>query len=357
MKKIAVLGGGKIGSSVAQLLASAGEYTVTIFDQHPGMLGWLQHPHLAVAEANLAESEQVKRALKGQDYAVSTAPYYLNKTIAEIAASMGVHYFDVTEDVATTKAVRDLDKGAKGALIPQCGLAPGFISIAAASVAKKFEVVHDIEMRVGALPEFPTNALKYNLTWSTDGLINEYCNPCEAVMDGKLTLLQPLEGLEHFLLDGSEYEAFNTSGGIGSMAETWEGKARNISYKTVRYPGHCEIMQILLQDLGLKDKRDVLKKILEDSIPSSKQDVVLVFVTVTGLRNKRLAQENFLRKIYARELLGRSWSAIELTTATALAAMVDLHAEGTLPQKGFVKQEDVTLEQFLNNRFGQYYAG
>ena len=75
-------------------------------------------------------------------------------------------------------------------------------------------------MRVGALPQFPTNALNYNLTWSTDGLINEYCNPCEAIHEGKLIEVLPLEGIEQFSLDGITYEAFNTSGGLGTLCET-----------------------------------------------------------------------------------------------------------------------------------------
>ncbi len=93
--------------------------------------------------------------------------------------------------------------------MPQCGLAPGFISIVASHLLKWFEKLDTVRMRVGALPQFPTNALTYNLTWSTDGLINEYCNPCEAIYDGRRIEVLPLEGLEQFSLDGVPYEAFN----------------------------------------------------------------------------------------------------------------------------------------------------
>src|SRR5205085_10659591 len=146
-----------------------------------------------------------------------------------------------------------------------------------------------VNMRVAALPVLPTNALKYNLTWSTDGLINEYCNPCEAIRDGERIETPALEEIEHFSLDGTEYEAFNTSGGLGTLCDTLEGKVENLNYKTVRYPGHRDIVKMLVRDLqlGQADRRHILKEVLEASIPITKQDVVLVFVSVCGMRDGR----------------------------------------------------------------------
>jgi saccharopine dehydrogenase-like NADP-dependent oxidoreductase len=211
-------------------------------------------------------------------------------------------------------------------------------------------------MRVGALPQFPANALKYNLTWSTDGLINEYCNPCEAIHEGKLTELLPLEGLEQFSLDGIDYEAFNTSGGLGTLCETLDGKVESLNYKTVRYPGHREVIKMLLADLRLRDRRALLKDVLETAIPITHQDVVLIFVVVTGWRENRLTQESYAKKIYAREIGGKLMSAIQITTAAGICAMVDLHGMGKLPAAGFIKQEQANLGDFLANRFGKYYA-
>src|SRR5438445_283618 len=98
-----------------------------------------------------------------------------------------------------------------------------------AAIAKFLSATGDFDVLVGALPQFPTNEMKYNLTWSTDGLINEYGNACEAIHDGKLIELLPLEGLEHFSLDGVDYEAFNTSGGVGTLAETLAGQCRMLN--------------------------------------------------------------------------------------------------------------------------------
>jgi saccharopine dehydrogenase-like NADP-dependent oxidoreductase len=251
--------------------------------------------------------------------------------------------------------VRKVAERAKVAFAPQCGLAPGFISIAANHLAKKFDSVRSLHMRVGALPQFPANALKYNLTWSTDGLINEYCNPCEAIHDGRAVEMMPLEGLEHFSLDGIDYECFNTSGGLGTLVETLDGKVESLNYKTVRYPGHCAVMKMLLEDLRLRNRRELLKEIMEQSLPITHQDVVLIFVTASGMREGRLTQESYAKKVYAKEIRGELMSAIQITTAAGICAMVDLMFDGQLPQSGFVRQEMCDLEPFLANRFGRHY--
>jgi saccharopine dehydrogenase-like NADP-dependent oxidoreductase len=257
--------------------------------------------------------------------------------------------------VAATKAIKRLAQGAKTAFMPQCGLAPGFISIVAHHLASGFDSVRDVQMRVGALPAFPTNALKYNLTWSVDGLINEYCHPCEAVREGETIAALPLEGLEHFSLDGTEYEAFNTSGGLGTLCETWAGKVRSLDYKTVRYPGHRDLMRFLLGELGLKADQETLKDILRKSMPATMQDVVLVFVTVSGQKNGVLLQEVFARKIFAQRDGAQPLSAIQITTAAGICAAVDLFRAGKLPPSGFIRQEQLALPDFLANRFGSAY--
>jgi len=169
-------------------------------------------------------------------------------------------------------------------------------------------------------------------------------------------LVPALEEREEFSLDGVLYEAFNTSGGLGTLCETLEGKVRTLNDRTIRYPGHAAIMKALLHDLRLKDRRDVLKDILEQAVPATMQDVVIVFVTVSGTRDGRLMQDTYARKIYSHVLAGELRSAIQITTASSLAAMLDLLAQGHLPQSGFVKQEDVALGTFLGNRFGAVYA-
>jgi len=262
----------------------------------------------------------------------------------------------LTEDVVSTRRVRELAANANTAFIPQCGLAPGFVSIVAFDMAKRFEILDSVKLRVGALPQYPSNALNYNLTWSTDGVINEYCEPCEAIVNGVRREVPPLEEREEFSLDGVTYEAFNTSGGLGTLCDTLEGKVRTLNYRTIRYPGHAAIMRALLNDLRLRDRRDVLKNILEHAVPTTLQDVVIVFVTVSGRNNGQLVQETYANKIYSRDVDGRTLSAIQITTAAAICTALDLLASGQLPKSGFVRQEDISSKVFLENRFGQVYA-
>jgi saccharopine dehydrogenase-like NADP-dependent oxidoreductase len=355
--KVVLAGAGKIGEAIVALLVPTGDYDVTIVEQDAGRLEAFAAQGLRTVACEVGEERALAPVLSGHDAVISACPYYLTPTVARAAREAGVHYFDLTEDVESTRVVKQLAEGADTAFVPQCGLAPGFISIAANGVLQGFEKLRDVRMRVGALPIFPSNALKYNLTWSTDGLINEYCNPCEAIFDGVQREVPALEMVEEFSLDGVQYEAFNTSGGLGTLCETLAGRVENLDYKTVRYPGHRDIVKMLVRDLRLSQNRGVLKDVFEAAIPMTTQDVVLVFVTVTGWKRGRLMQETFVRKVYATRVSGKLLSAIQLTTAAGICAMVDLHREGRLPRSGFIRQEQASLEDFLANRFGRHYAG
>jgi saccharopine dehydrogenase-like NADP-dependent oxidoreductase len=355
MKQVLVAGAGKIGSIVAELLAGSGDYHVAIADRDAAQLSGLA-PGIDRQTADIGDAE-VLRALAGGRFAViSAAPYHLTGSIAAAAKAAGAHYLDLTEDVAATRAVRALAEGAATAFIPQCGLAPGFVSIVANDMTSRFDTLFDVRLRVGALPVYPSNALSYNLTWSTEGLINEYCEPCEAIVHGERRDTAALEELESFALDGVAYEAFNTSGGLGSLCETLSGRVRNLNYRTIRYPGHAAILKLLLNDLGLRRRRDVLKEILENNIPETAQDVVVVFVTVAGLRGGRLFQETYAHKVYAGAVRGIAMSAIQATTASSVCAVLDLLAAGAIPDRGLVRQEQIALAAFLDNRFGRVYA-
>ncbi|TDV21006.1 saccharopine dehydrogenase family protein [Paraburkholderia caballeronis] len=355
--KVAIAGAGLIGHTIALMLRETGDYEVAAFDRDAHALDALAAAGIPTRRVDSADAAALRAALQGFDVLVNALPYYLAVNVAAAAKGAGVHYFDLTEDVRATHAIRSLADGAEHVFMPQCGLAPGFIGLAAHALANRFTGIRDVKMRVGALPQFPTNALKYNLTWSVDGLINEYCQPCEAIRDGRTQWVQPLEGLEHFSLDGVEYEAFNTSGGLGTLCETLTGRVGALDYKSVRYPGHRDLMQFLLEDLRLADDRDTLKSMLRRAVPSTGQDVVLVFITVTGMRDGQLVQEVFTRKVFAGTVCGMPMSAIQITTAGAMCAVLDLFREKKLPQAGFVRQEQVPLDAFLANRFGRLYDG
>ncbi|MEN9627807.1 MAG: hypothetical protein RJA10_1034 [Pseudomonadota bacterium] len=354
--RITLLGAGHIGQTIARLLSTSGDYELTVLDRDEAALARMATLPLQRRAADTSDPAVLLQALRGQQAVINALPYHLATIAATAAREARCHYFDLTEDVAATQAIQRLAEGAPVAFMPQCGLAPGFIGIVAHHLAQGFDALHDVKMRVGALPAFPTNSLKYNLTWSVDGLINEYCHPCEAIHDGQTINALPLEGLEHFSLDGTEYEAFNTSGGLGTLCTTLAGRVQSLDYKSVRYPGHRTLMKVLLEELQLKHDPETLKAIMRRSIPSTMQDVVLVFVTVSGLRGGSLVQEVFARKIFAERGEGAAaQSAIQITTAAGICAAVDLFREGALPQRGFIRQEQVPLPAFLANRFGAAY--
>jgi saccharopine dehydrogenase-like NADP-dependent oxidoreductase len=219
----------------------------------------------------------IEEAMAGCEAVISALAYSHNRRVADAALAAGVSYFDLTEDVQTARYVRALAEQATPSQVfmPQCGLAPGFVSIVSHELAQRLDEIDTIKMRVGALPLYPSNALKYNLTWSTDGLINEYCNPCEAIHDRVLTEVKALEGYEQISVDGVRYEAFHTSGGLGTLCETYDGLVQALDYKTIRYPGHCELVDFLVNELKLRNRREILRDILEHAIAMTLQDVVI----------------------------------------------------------------------------------
>ena len=332
--KIAIVGSGNIGWALKQLLKK--DFEINQADIEDGF--------------DALDISQVKDFLKGNDAVISAGPFKVNKNIAKIAAEQGVAYFDLTEDVETTDFIKTLDS--KNILMPQCGLAPGAINICAASMMKEFDSVNEVLMRVGALPRFTTNEMSYYLSWSTNGLINEYCNEADAIYEGKAVKLMPLEGIEKIVIEGESFEAFNTSGGCATMCETYENQVENLSYKTIRYPGHVNHMKFLFNDLHLKKNKEILEKLFDKEVPRTKNDVIIFFVKVIGIIDGVLQEKTYLRKIYGNDKL----SAIQLTTASGVCSVLKMHLDGKMKGNGFVKQESLSWQDFLDNDFGKVYA-
>jgi saccharopine dehydrogenase-like NADP-dependent oxidoreductase len=366
MHRVLVLGAGKIGSLIAGLLEETGDYAVMLADSRAGAAAEVAAAHhkagggggIQALDLDATHLGDLEAALRSHriDAVVSSLPYYCNELVARAARETSCHYFDLTEDVRSASAVLGIAKGATTAFAPQCGLAPGFISIAAAELIRHFQSVRTVKLRVGALPQHPNNVLKYSLTWSTEGLINEYGNLCLSVVNGESQHVQPLEGLEEIEIDGTLYEAFNTSGGLGSLADSFGTGVEAMDYKTIRYPGHCEQMRLLMNGLKLNQDRGTLKRILENSVPQTLQDVVIVYAAVTGLQEGELREENYVNKVYPQVIGGRLWSAIQITTAGGICAVLDLVLRHPTQYRGFVRQEQFPLNEVLANRFGRYYS-
>jgi saccharopine dehydrogenase-like NADP-dependent oxidoreductase len=362
MQDILVLGAGKIGVLISGLLAESGDYRVQLCDSQPGAAADVASAHdnknIIAFEFDASDKATLSEHVREHKpvAVVSSLPYFCNLTVAEVAREQDLHYFDLTEDVAVTESVRKLAEGSKRVFAPQCGLAPGFISIAANELIQHFDTLASVKLRVGALPQHPNNVLKYSLTWSTDGVINEYGNMCKSIVDGTEVDVLPLEGREKIEIDGTRYEAFNTSGGLGSLGETYGDRVTTMNYKTIRYPGHCEQMRLLMNGLKLNHDRGTLKRILENAVPQTLQDVVVIYVAVTGNQDGEFREENYVNKVYPQVVAGRLWSAIQITTASGVCAVLDLVLANPGAYQGFVAQEQFRLPDILENRFGQTYA-
>lgn len=362
MRDVLVLGAGKIGALISGLLAESGDYRVQLADSRPDAAAGVVAAHgldnLRAFELDAADEEALTAHVRTCKPAalVSGLPYFHNVAVARVARAENLHYFDLTEDVAVTAAVRELATGSEQVFVPQCGLAPGFISIAANELMQHFDTVNSVKLRVGALPQHPANVLKYALTWSTDGVINEYGNLCKSIVDNEEVEVMPLEGLEDIEIDGRRYEAFNTSGGLGSLGDTWRGRVANMDYKTIRYPGHCEQMRLLMNGLQLNHDRATLKRILENALPQTLQDVVIIYAAVSGLRDGELREESYVNRIYPQVVAGRLWSAIQVTTAAGVCSVLDIILSSPQQHGGFVAQEEFRLGEILDNRFGRLFA-
>ena len=362
IERVAIFGAGKIGALISCLLAENKDYRVWLVDVTPDnshtaqVLQSFRDIRPVTLDVNDKSAlEQFITANKPQ-VILSSLPFFCNVVVAEMAGQYGIHYFDLTEDTSVTQTIKHLSGQARNAFVPQCGLAPGYVGIVANHLIKKFDSLDTVKLRAGALPQRTSNALQYALTWSTDGLINEYGNPCYGIDQGKAATFEALKGLEQVQIDGLSYEAFHTSGGLGSLAEIYENKVQAMDYKTLRYPGHCEKMRVLMQDFRLNDNRDLLKKILERAVPKTYDDVVIVYVSVTGKQQGHYIEESHVTKIYPQVIAEQRWSAIQVATACGLCGVFDYLALNDQLNPGFLYQEQVPLDDFLANRFGQAFV-
>jgi saccharopine dehydrogenase-like NADP-dependent oxidoreductase len=351
MKKIAVLGLGKVGALAARLLHDSG-FEVTGYD--------LTAPHgevpFAVKTADMGDVDGLTAIFSDVDAVLSCLPFQLNVGVAAAAHGAGIHYFDLTEDVPTTKTIIELSKNAKGLMAPQCGLAPGFVGIVGASQIAEFDHCRSCRMRVGALPQHPTGLMGYAFNWSPEGVVNEYLNDCEVIEGGERKWVSPMEWHETLYIDGVKLEAFTTSGGLGTMCDTYLGQVENIDYKTIRYPGHMELMNFFFHELHMRDRRAEAGEILVNAKPPVNDDVVYVHVASEGTIDGRLQRKEFVRGYRPIDAAGGRQTAIAWTTSASVVAVIEMVRDEVLPAQGFLKQEDIPLDAFLKTRTGAYYA-
>jgi saccharopine dehydrogenase-like NADP-dependent oxidoreductase len=351
INSILVLGLGKVGSLVAHMLNETG------FEVAGADTQIREDFPFSVQSLDVGSHDAFDHILTGFDAVVSCLPYCFNLEIATLAHRLGIHYFDLTEDVPTTKAIIEMSSNSQAVMAPQCGLAPGFIAIVGASLVEKLETIRSIKLRVGALPSNPTGLLSYAFNWSPEGVVNEYLNDCEVIENGRHKWVSPLEWLEKIVIDGIQLEAFTTSGGLGTMCDTYAGRVENLDYKSIRYPGHAQLMNFYFDELLMREDRIRAGEILVHAKPPVSDDVVYIHASAEGQMQGRLIREEFVNAYRPIEIGGRRWRAISWTTAASACAVIELVSNGSLPEKGFIKQEEIALDKFTATRNGRLYLG
>lgn len=337
MKKLAIMGLGHIGSYVLKTLKNntIDFHNVDGYDLTTGH--------------DLSDNTTLTNILSKYDGVLASTPFFLNKKIAEVCNIVGCDYFDLTESIEVTDYVKTLNNGR---YITQCGLAPGMVSIIANHLAEQFDQVNNIEIKVGALPMDANNHIGYYRTWSTEGLINEYIHPCPALRDGKLTYLEPLTLISNVIIQNHALEAATTSGGLGSLAESYSGRANNVLYKTLRFPGHWKIMNFLKDNLGLKDNFQTYVRLFNESIPQTVNDQVIILIDVDGHVGK-----NFVTKQYSNIIRSTSeMTAIQKTTGGGVMCVIDSWAKGHLDHlTGWISQEQLDYDSIWNSIYNDCY--
>ncbi|HKH99697.1 MAG TPA: saccharopine dehydrogenase C-terminal domain-containing protein [Candidatus Sulfotelmatobacter sp.] len=381
--KLLVIGSGMMGSAAAFDMARTHQVdSVTLADSN------LQRAREVAARVNritaqkkvravaldAADEKAAARLMRGHDAALSAVPYFLNLGLARAAVEARCHFADLGGNNTVVRQELALSKKAEKrgvALAPDCGLSPGMASILGGELVRRLGGRADaLRIYVGGLPEQPTPPFHYQLVFSVEGLINEYVEPARILRKGKLTTIDPLTEPEDFYLPGfPPLVAFHTSGGTSTLPETFEGRVGECFEKTLRYPGHYDLL-CELKELGLFSSekmkigkaeiapRAVMSKIFEGKFASKGPDVCLMRIEahesvnragVRGLLGGRLKGRVASFTMVDHYDAKTDTSAMMRTTAYPASIVVQMLASGAISKRGGVLQEcDVPADLFLD---------
>ncbi len=347
--RLLILGAGLQGSAAAyDLLQNPDVERVVLADQRVDLVRPFLEPHrrdprlrLVVADARNAIA--VREAMKGVDACLVALPYYFNFEIARLAVDIGIHCCDLGGNTEIVFRQMELDEAARTknvSIIPDCGLAPGMVNILAAAGIQEVDSTDSVRIHAGGLPQHPTPPLNYQIVYSLEGVLDYYTTPSWVIREGEPHQVEALSEVERvdFPEPVGELEAFHTAGGLSTMAWTYRGRVRTMEYKTLRYPGHAEILRAI-RGLGLLstepvnvDGQSVIprKAFIACAEPRLRRpggrDLVALRVEVEGVKDdapRRIVYD--LVDFYDE---ARGISAMERTTGYSLSITAQLQIEG-----------------------------
>ncbi len=368
-KTIFIAGSGGIGEAAALLLREWSEFETSI------ILGDISEDSLAKAKAFVCEGsskttvvETVLMPLKGEsdeltaaferaDVLLDCTPGGQAPRMARYARDHNLHYANLTEYVAETEEIMALAKDANTGFVLQTGLAPGFINVLAMKLYGEFvekhknENVERVAMKVGALTAHAHSPHFYGFTWSPIGVATEYVKNSRVMRDGKITERPALSARETIVIGARTYEADLTSGGAADLPDFFEGKANQLDYKTLRYPGHYDWVESVEKKLA-KDEHlaENLERVMLERVPSVEDDLVLVHASVEGFDHRdrrRMIEKAFF--VEPLEINGKRLRAIQTTTAAPLCESAVMLLTGNY--KGIVLQSQINPAAFMNGKF------
>jgi len=346
--KALVIGAGRVGASVAYRLRNL-DLDVTVWDIDEAAL---KNPLLKECTCVHIKGSTgfVKREV---DYIINCGPWHMNADLMRAAVNARAHYFDLSEDERSIQLAQDLARGhgeigVHTAIVPACGLAPGFVSIMANSMARRWHKVDTIKIYVGALPLAPPhNSIHHELTFSAEGLVNEYTKGIEVLSEGSVKRAKPLIGHENLNIGGVDFEAFTTAGGLGTLAQTWEGRADFAVYKTLRYRGHLAAVKGLIQ--LMPGQGDLIRAFRRLPRAQPGYDMVVAKIRVEGQWGFDVWERTYTNA-HTEEL------TVAKMTAASVCAMVQLHIDHKIPGRGFVPVESVSIDDFLATESGSVFS-
>lgn len=347
--KISIIGAGEIGTALARTLSSSGAFSVQVIDRSEEALGRLQSMETGASIKILRSVDDLVGHLLGQDVVIAAVPEPGVIDVARAAATAGVHYLDFNCPRPEIQAILD-PLSEQRAVLTGCGVSPGLIGNVTCGLLQSFSPVTDVTMRVGAIPRYPTNRLGYGQIWNVDGLIDEYTRPSAAIRDGKPVLLTPLEEHGQLSIDGVSYEEFITSGGVEALSIFSHAAPKNLTFKTIRYPGHLDYIRFMFDDLNLRNRRDMLRSLLYNGLPVIEDDILLLVVTARGYRGRLPTERTQCYRFVPNRKLGPFNALISSATGYA-AALLSMLSCGKITPKGHVAHHLVDTDELLASPF------
>lgn len=363
--KIAVIGSGLMGRAVVYDLSRAdGVEKLGLFDFDAELAAEIARKYgndiTTAGKIDATDEDEVAAVLQNYDACISAVTYKYNEGLTRAAIKSRTHFFDLGGNNDVVRMQFDMDNAAKEAgitVIPDCGLAPGMVSVLAAGGMKEFDKINSLKIRVGGLPQVPRPPLNYQLVFSSEGLINEYWEPVVILENGQTKTINPMTGLEQLEFDGiGELEAFYTSGGTSTLPQTYKGIIDFLDYKTIRYPGHCQLFKPMLE-IGLGSRgpirigdvsiepRELFKKVLEKNLAFNEPDLVLVRLTFEGTKGG--SPRKLVYEIIDRQDSRTGLTSMMRCTSFPVAIIAWMVCSGRVAQKGVVPQELAIEPQFF----------